>query len=200
MFTGLIQSIGTLLEAHPLSEGKRIVIGCEESFAESINIGDSISVEGICSTVVQKTPDSLHFDYLPETLSRTTASGWELQNKVNLEKCLTPSDPIGGHFVTGHIDDVGTIKALKHMDPFSELTITYSEKYLANLVEKGSIAVDGISLTVGQIEEDTFTCYIIPHTMTHTSLFTKKAGSQVNLEFDILGKHVIKALSVQEKQ
>lgn len=189
MFTGLIEKVGSISSVSALGEGKRMEIQVE-SLWDSVAIGDSISVDGVCSTVVSKTSDSFTVDYLKETLTKTTVSDWSKGQSVNIERCVTPTTHLGGHIVSGHVDTVGTVSRFEQRGPWHEIEIEFSEEFAPLIVEKGSIALNGISLTLVDVTTTSFVCHLIPHTISHTSLQIVKQGSSVNLEFDIIGKYL----------
>ena len=192
MFTGLIESLGTLQTVTPKGSGATIEIGCSNTILDQLSIGDSISVSGICSTVTSKTDTSFFVDYLEETLTKTTLKHATQHQSVNLELCLTPTSRMGGHMVTGHVDGTGTISNIKTDGDWHILTIAYPTEFAAYLIPKGSIAMDGISLTVVDVTDTQFSCHIIPHTYQHTTLHTKQTNDTVNLEFDHYAKYVHK--------
>lgn len=199
MFTGLVQSTGIITELSELGNGKEAVISCEKSFSNDIKIGDSISIDGICSTAITKTSDSFKVQYLEETLNKTTMNFLEIGTCVNLEPCLTPTTKIGGHIVSGHIDDTGKIKSLEYDGEWAVIKVSYKKKFRPFLISKGSIAINGISLTVVDVKDNWFSCHLIPHTISNTSLKDKKAGDLVNLEFDQVGKYLYQFYSLSKK-
>ena len=190
MFTGLIKSTGCVSAITPLGSGLALTIQCSEIFCNDIVLGDSISINGVCSTVVQKTKTTFNVEYLPETLKKTTLKSIQINHTVNLEPCLTLQCKLGGHLVTGHIDTTGTILQIDTDDLWQIFTIEFPSSFAPFVIPKGSIALDGISLTLVDVSQHTFTCHIIPHTQQHTHLHTKKRGDLVNLEFDQVGKYL----------
>jgi riboflavin synthase len=193
LFTGLILDMGTLLSVSKLTGGAILSLKAGD-IATSAVIGDSIAVNGVCLTVVSKNRDELSFDLSDETLARTNLGMLRPGDTVNLEPSLTPSSKIGGHFVTGHIDDTGKIRSKTNTGDMWKFGIEVSPAILEYLVEKGSVAVDGISLTVVDVLHNSFTVVIIPHTAKATTLGMKASGDTVNIEVDILGKYVAKFL------
>ncbi len=191
MFTGLIQELGTIKTISPLNEGAKWEISVSEKFVKDCELGDSICINGVCSTVTSIADHTLSFDYLPETLKRTTFNTLKAGSLINLEKSLTPTSKMGGHFVTGHIDETVRIGSLIEGDPFWEISCEFKSENRKFLVEKGSVCLDGISLTVGNLNNSSFTCYLIPHTISHTNLKQKKVGDLLNIEYDMLGKYVL---------
>jgi len=196
MFTGLIQAIGRI---HNFSlQGKKAVLEIDTPFSPtSLKIGESIAINGCCLTLVQKKKKRLSFDIADETLRKTALSCYKKGMRVNLERCLRPIDRMGGHFVLGHVDGVGKIGALKRTEGSLEICVSYPKHLSPYLVDKGSIALDGISLTVSLKKSNLFSVYIIPHTEKMTNLFERKKGDLLNLEMDILGKYVTRLISSQ---
>lgn len=166
-----------------------------DGIARTANLGDSICVNGVCLTVVQKSGDELSFDLSDETLRSTNLGSLKKGDRVNLEPSLRPDSRIGGHFVTGHIDMAGKIRSRKGAGDMLQFEIQAPPEITGFLVKKGSVAVDGISLTVVDILKDGFTLVIIPHTAKLTTLGFKGPGETVNIEVDILGKYVAKFLN-----
>jgi riboflavin synthase len=189
MFTGLIEKVGSIASVSPYGEGKRLVVHVDDFWA-SVQLGDSISVDGVCSTVVERTDTTFTVDYLKETLKKTTVSNWASGQLVNIERCVTPTTHLGGHIVSGHVDTVGLVERFEKRGPWHEIEVSFSEDFAPLIVEKGSIALNGISLTLVDITETSFTCHLIPHTISHTSLQLIRSGGSVNLEFDIIGKYL----------
>ncbi len=194
MFTGIIEEIGIVKSIR----GKVITIEANKIF-DDLKLGDSVAVNGTCLTVSSfegKTfPKIFNADITSETLSRTNLGDLKSGFKVNLERALTLNGRLGGHIVSGHIDGVGIIKNIsKNIDDI-ELTIEVPANLMKYIIEKGSIAVDGISLTIAEVNKNSFSVAIIPHTLKETILYYKKAGDKVNIENDIIGKYVEKLLS-----
>jgi riboflavin synthase len=163
--------------------------------APDSKLGDSISVNGVCLTVIEKNSGMLSFDLSDETLHSTNMGRLKRGDRVNLEASLSPDSKIGGHFVTGHVDAVGAIRSKADTGDMLKIEISAPAKVMNLLVEKGSVAVDGISLTVVDVLSDSFTVVIIPHTAKLTTIGFKGAGDTVNIEADILGKYVAKFLN-----
>jgi riboflavin synthase len=191
MFTGIIEAFGTVTSISQKGNGKAITFQAPTQMISQLKTGDSISVSGACSTALDITNTTFTVDYLPESLSKTTLNDLRVDSVVNLELCLTPQSRIGGHFVTGHVDTVGCITQLTQEVPWGSIEITFDTKWSKYIVDKGSITIDGISLTIVHRSLTTLTCHLIPHTFTHTILGQKQIGHRVNLEFDILGKYVL---------
>lgn len=189
MFTGIIEGLGTLSALRPAGRGKQLVI--DSDFAlDGTKPGDSISVNGACLTAVSITGGRFQVDVSPETFSKTTFGASKIGDRVNLERALRFSDRIDGHLVSGHIDGVGTIARLTPLDNAVIVTVEVPEIVSRYLIEKGSVAVDGISLTINKCWENGFEVSIIPHTAKLTTLPKKKQGDAVNVETDMIGKYV----------
>jgi len=189
MFTGLIEEMGKVAALSPEGGGAALEISAPLTSKEAA-IGDSIAINGTCLTVTQKNSDNLKFHASSETLSATTMGKLKPGQRVNLEAALRPSDRMGGHFVSGHVDAVGRIRSITPEGQAVRYEIECPEEVLKYLVDKGSVAVDGISLTVVKVLYDAFTMVIIPHTSEVTTIGELKAGHKVNLEADIIGKYV----------
>ena len=187
MFTGIIEEVGRLERL----AGGEIAIRAKKVL-EDVALGDSIAVNGICLTVTRF--DEAHFtaDVMPETIRRTSLAELRRGSRVNLERALTLKSRLGGHIVSGHIDGAGTIAAMKEEGNAILLTVRASDSVLRYIVEKGSVALDGISLTVARVGAADFTVSLIPHTREITNLREKSVGSRLNIEPDILGKYVEK--------
>ena len=199
MFTGLILEMGEMQSVKKRRGGAVLSLRADETSA-SAKIGDSIAINGVCLTVVGKGSRELSFDLSDETLRATNLGQLRTGDLVNLESSLTPDAKIGGHFVTGHVDGTGKIRSKTGMGDMWRFEIETIPGILLYLVKKGSVAVDGISLTVVDILKDGFTLIIIPHTAKLTTLGFKGAGDTVNVEADILGKYVAKFLQREENK
>lgn len=198
MFTGLIKTIGTVHKATPRGGGREFIIEAPEVAAE-IDIGDSIAVNGICTTVTAIQSKEFSFTAAPETLKKTTAGNWRIGTEVNLELPLKMGDALHGHWVQGHVDT--TVKVISRQQAGSSMLLTIEiPRELANqIVPRGSIALDGVSLTVARMDGNRVTVSLVPHTLEKTNLRHCNTGDHLNLETDILGKHVIQYLESQEK-
>jgi len=194
LFTGLILETGQTISLRKRTGGAILSLKANEVAAMS-GIGDSVSVNGVCLTVVNKNGNELSFDLSEETLRSTNLGGLRVGDGVNLEPSLRPDSKIGGHFVTGHVDAAGKVRSQTTAGDMMKFEIAAPGNVLRFLVEKGSVAVDGISLTVVDILKDGFTLVIIPHTAKMTTLGFKQPGETVNIEVDILGKYVAKFLN-----
>lgn len=197
MFTGLIVEMGEITSVKMRSGGAVLSLKAPEA-ASSAKLGDSISVNGVCLTVIEKNSDLLSFDLSDETLRSTNLGRLKRGDRVNLEMSLSPDSKIGGHFVTGHVDAVGTMRSKVNIGDMLKIEISAPQKVMNFIVEKGSVAVDGISLTVVDVLSDGFTVVIIPHTAKLTTIGFKGTGDTVNIETDILGKYVAKFLNKDE--
>ena len=194
MFTGLIESVGSIEEVGPTPAGQRLQIAT--SLATELAPGDSLAVNGVCLTVVLADTDTVSADVSPETIRVSTLGSLKEGTLVNLERPMRADARIGGHFVQGHVDATGTIESLRQEGDSYWLTIRYPPMLAPYLVRKGSIAVDGISLTVAGLGERQFDVQIVPFTFRQTALYGAHAQDQVNLECDILGKYVVRALEL----
>jgi len=193
VFTGLIVEMGSIVSLRRKSN--RIVLSLKsQDVAASAKLGDSISVNGVCLTVVNKSNNCLSFDLSEETLKSSTLGILKAGDAVNLEPSLSPASKIGGHFVTGHVDGVGKILSNEPLGDMTRFTIHAPRYIMGFLVEKGSVAVDGISLTIVDVFKKGFTVVIIPHTAKLTTMGFKGPGDTVNIEADILGKYVVRFL------
>jgi len=194
MFTGLIENIGTVAKIERRGEGILITINFSSEL-DDLKMGDSISVDGVCLTITRLQDQIFSAEASAETVGRTTLGNKRPQQKVNLERALRLNDRLGGHLVTGHVDEVAKITAITPEGSSQKITFQVTEKSVRYLVEKGSVTVDGISLTVNEVKRDRFSVNIIPHTASHTTLGSKKVGDEVNIETDILGKYVEKLIT-----
>lgn len=192
MFTGLVQALGTVRVAESDGHGGRRFGVAEPGIARQLSIGESVAVNGACMTVVASNADWFVFEAGPESLARTTLGELLPGDTVNLERALRAGDLLGGHFVSGHIDCVGRVAERVVNGEWETVWFSFPNEYGELLVEKGSVAVDGVSLTVVDVEADRFSVMLIPHTRTMTTLGPKPVGAAVNLEFDLLAKHVRK--------
>ena len=193
MFTGIIEEVGTVRRV--LSGGTAGEISIRAAAVlEGTHIGDSIAVNGVCLTVTGMTGDGFTADVMPETLRRTNLGCLNSDSRVNLERAMAAGGRFGGHIVSGHIDGVGTIRSMRREENAVWVTIAAPTPILRLIVEKGSIAIDGVSLTVAEVTSETFSVSIIPHTGAQTILLSKRPGEQVNLENDVVGKYVQRLL------
>ncbi len=197
MFTGIVEEIGKVLRVHKTGNSSFIEIQAEKVLSD-VHIGDSIAVNGVCLTVTKFSSDTFRADVMNETLSRSSLGALKSGSPVNLERAMSADGRFGGHIVSGHIDGTGTITDIENDGIAVWYTISASSDIMRYIVEKGSIAIDGISLTVAKVTDISFSVSIIPHTASQTILASKKAGDIVNLENDIIGKYVEKLMKPTE--
>lgn len=198
MFTGLIEEIGKVQSIIKSTKSAKIIIKSSKVL-EDVKLGDSICTNGVCLTVTSFDSEKFTVDVMAETMRRSNLKDLSLGVEVNLERALRVGDRLGGHIVSGHIDGVGQIKKYEQEDNAVWITIETSKELLKYIVEKGSIAIDGVSLTVAYVDENVFKVSIIPHTKDMTTLLRKKTGDVVNLECDVIGKYIEKFLIVKEE-
>lgn len=191
MFTGLIEATGRLVERRTTSAGVRVRI--ESPLASELRPGDSVAVNGVCLTAIVADPDAIHAELGPETMRVTTLGALPLGASVNLERPLRADSRLGGHFVQGHVDGIGHIEGRRDEAAFVWFTVSFPLPLAAYLVPKGSIAVDGISLTVAGLGQDRFDVQIVPYTLEHTNMSGLQIRDRVNLECDMVGKYVVRA-------
>lgn len=194
MFTGLIETTGEVAEVKVVPGGMHVRVVTE--LATSLSVGESIAVNGVCLTVILADQTEFHVDVSPETARVTTLGSITRGRLVNLERPLPADGRLGGHFVQGHVDGTGGVEEVRPEGEFYWLTISYPGRLAPLIVRKGSIAVDGISLTVAGLGEDRFDVQIIPHTWVNTNLKQVRPREAVNLECDIIGKYVVRAIEV----
>ncbi len=193
MFTGLIEELGSVSRVDPLSEGARITIAAS-GIARELGDGDSVAVNGVCLTVVNKGDAGFAADLSPETLARTTLGQLAPGSRVNLERAVTPSTRLGGHFVQGHVDGRGTFLGAEPEGDFRTVRIGFPPELGRYLIHKGSVAVEGISLTIAALGSEHFDIAVIPKTWEMTNLSTLVPGDPVNLEVDLIAKYVERLL------
>ena len=199
MFTGIIEEVG-ILESFSIGNGFGLMeIKCNEVLEDS-KIGDSIATNGVCLTIKEKKINSFTAEVMGETLSKSNLGGLKVGDKLNLERALKLSDRLGGHIVSGHIDGVGKIVSIKEENDGTWFTIAAPKDVLKYIIYKGSIGIDGISLTVADVSEDVFKVSVIPHTLDNTILPNKKVNSKVNLECDLVGKYIEKLFGRKDEK
>jgi riboflavin synthase len=191
MFTGLIEAVGELVERKPMGGGFRLRVA--STLAHELGQGDSLAVNGVCLTVILATDGEIHADVSPETVRVTTLGGLAQGALVNLERPLRADGRLGGHFVQGHVDAIGAVLDLRADEDFHWLTVGFPRQLAPYIVHKGSIAVDGISLTVAGLGPDRFDVQVVPFTMEHTNLRSLHVPERVNIECDLIGKYVVRA-------
>jgi riboflavin synthase len=194
MFTGIVQETGTIKDIKSLNGGgQETTIAC--SFAGTCHIDESIAINGACHTVTRFDDETFTVQSVEETLRKTSLGSLKKGEEINLERSMTLEQGIEGHLVQGHVDTVGEITAMEKEETGWLITVTYPEEFQNMIVGRGSITMEGISLTVAREKGNTFVVAIIPYTWEHTNLKNKVVGSKVNLEFDVIGKYVVKYLA-----
>lgn len=193
MFTGIIEETGTVKSIKRGGKSEVLTLTCSK-ILDDLKPGDSVAVNGVCLTATNLTNSSFSADVMNETLLKSSLGSLNVGSKVNLERAMPANGRFGGHILSGHIDGTGKITAIRKEDIAVWYTIKTSPKIMQYIVEKGSIAIDGISLTIAKVAHDSFSVSVIPHTAKNTTLSEKKIGSLVNLENDILGKYIEKFL------
>jgi riboflavin synthase len=196
MFTGLVEEVGLVRRLEITADGGRLVVGARKVL-EGTRLGDSIAVSGACLTVVAIGGDEFTVDCMPETLSRTTAGKAVRGSEVNLERALVVGGRLGGHLVLGHVDAVAQVISVERRGIALQAQFSLPETIRSYVAEKGSIAVDGVSLTVVRVDEHTFEVGLIPHTVIETTLRSLRKGFWVNLEADMLARYLLRAVQVQ---
>jgi len=199
MFTGIIEDKGKVVRVEYRGQEKRLTIGLPRDLTE-VQLGDSININGVCLTVVENREQTVELDLSQETLQRTVLGELKEGDQVNLERALKLSDRLGGHIVTGHIDGIGVIAEKRKERDFFQLRVRIPESVSKYVVQKGSIAIDGISLTVNEYQGGEIQMTLIPYTIEKTTLLDKKVGDRVNLEADILGKYVERLLGRTDRK
>jgi len=194
MFTGIIEAMGTVERL--TRQGTNLHVELWAPFAHELKVDQSVAHNGACLTVVEVDPAGKRYAVtaVAETLAKTNLADWQVGSLVNLERCLQPHGRLDGHFVLGHVDAVGTIRELSEQNGSWRLVVAYPTEHRNLLVEKGSAAVNGISLTVFNVTDNTFEVAVIPYTYEHTNLHCLSAGDAVNLEFDMIGKYVARQM------
>ncbi|MBI3314436.1 MAG: riboflavin synthase [Candidatus Omnitrophica bacterium] len=192
MFTGIIQRAGTIKAMG--TKANLMVLSVDAGpLAKDVRLGDSVALNGVCLTASGKKGTVIRFDAMRETMTKTALKDLKTGHKVNLELALRPDSRLGGHFVTGHVDEAAVVKRVERAKNWVALTVGISKTNRKYLAPKGSVAVDGISLTVGKVGASDFSVYLVPYTLAVTTLAHKKAGDRVNVETDILAKYVLNA-------
>lgn len=190
MFTGIVQQRGILVSLESMDGDARLMVDAPPVMAAQTAVGDSIAVSGVCLTVAELRDSRLHFDVSTETLSRTWFGGMEPGTRLNLEPALSASDPVGGHFVTGHVDGLGEVTRLDPDGRSHRLEIAAPESLARYIAAKGCITVDGVSLTVNEVNDARFTVNIVPHTWSVTSMQSYTVGTRVHLEVDLIARYL----------
>ncbi len=198
MFTGLVETVGTVTRVQNQGLGKRFQIRAPE-ISGNLTLGESVAVSGVCLTVVSFNSEFLEVEVVQETLSRSTLNIVQSGAEVNLERSLRPTDRLGGHFVQGHVDGIGTIESFQREETGNfRLGIALPENLRLYAIEKGSIALDGVSLTIATLRDNGVEVALIPFTLEHTTFRTRQVGDRVNVEMDILAKYVFQFLKNQQ--
>ena len=196
MFTGIVRERGRVASVDGDGNGIRIRLEAPLT-AGQVAIGDSVSLNGCCLTVVETADGTLAFDAVPETLARSSLDGLEAGSELNVESALRAGDPLGGHYVQGHVDGVGTVRSVEPEGDGRRIWFDAPSEVLRYCVDKGSVAVDGVSLTIAGLDENGFAVALIPHTLSATTLGTLEPGARVNLEADVLAKYVERLVEVR---
>lgn len=197
MFTGIVEALGTLVEVKPIAGGYRLRV--ETTLASELAIGESLAVNGVCLTVILTDGDEVHADVGPETARVTNLGALQRGQRVNLERSMRLDGRLGGHFVLGHVDGVGIVDDVRPNSDSHWMTVSFPPALAALFVRKGSVTVEGVSLTVAGLGDRQFDVQVIPYTWQHTTLNTLRAGDKVNLECDMIGKYIVRAMEVAER-
>jgi riboflavin synthase len=202
MFTGIINDLGEVIEVNEKAEGlRRLSIACGYD-PDTIDIGASIACSGICLTVVGRgrmgNRSSFTVDAAAETLRMTTAGAWQCGTRLNLERALRVGDELGGHLVSGHVDGIAELTTREHLPDMARLSLRVPTELARFIAPKGSVALDGVSLTVNEVEGDTFSVLIIPHTLQVTTLGALRVGAQLNLEIDLMARYAARLLEASQ--
>jgi riboflavin synthase len=193
MFTGIVTDVGRVARIDQLEVGRRLTVATSYDTSEIV-LGASIACNGACLTAVETTPGCFAVDVSGETLNKTTIGTWGIDSKINLERALKAADELGGHLVLGHVDAVGTVKRLEREGENHRVDIEVPDSLKHYVASKGSITVDGVSLTVNEVADRVFGVNIIPHTWDHTSFADLSSGAKVNLEVDVIARYVARLL------
>lgn len=196
MFTGIVEAVGTLAEVKPTAGGHRLRVGT--ALAGEMQPGDSIAVNGVCLTVILCEGGEFHADIGPETARVTNLGELQRGQGVNLERSLRADSRLGGHFVLGHVDGVGVVDDLRAEADSYWLTVSFPASLAGFFIRKGSVAVDGVSLTVAGLGESQFDVQVIPYTWQHTTLGARRVGDKVNVECDMIGKYIVRAVELSD--
>jgi riboflavin synthase len=194
VFTGIVRELGSVVEAEEAGGGRALVVRAPETAART-NVGDSVAVNGCCLTATAVAGDTISFHAVPETIARTTLGDVARDDAVNVEPALRAGEELGGHYVQGHVDGVGRIQSVEAEGEGLRVFVEASEEVLRYCVEKGSITVDGVSLTVAELAEGAFAVALVPHTLEATTLSDVHSAQPVNLEADVLAKYVERLIS-----
>ena len=193
MFTGIVRELGAVVSAGEKGDGRTIVVRAPQT-ASSTNVGDSVSINGCCLTAEAVDGDQISFHAVPETLGRSTLGRLQADDRVNVESAVRAGEPLGGHYVQGHVDGVGRVQSVEAEGEGLRVFVEAADEVLRFCVEKGSVTVDGVSLTVAEVAEDAFAVALVPHTIEVTTLSELVPGREVNVEADVLAKYVERLL------
>ena len=200
MFTGIIETVGEVV-AKELREGDvKLTLKADKSYLEAVMLGDSIACNGVCLTVVDRTSNQFMLDVSVETLSLTTIGDWDVGSKVNLEQAMIASSRFGGHIVSGHIDRIGEIIDIAEDARSWRMTVRVPKNIRQYIAKKGSICVDGVSLTINSVEDSEFSVNIVPHTLSHTIIGDYKLNQKVNIEIDTIARYVERLVSLSHSE
>ena len=200
MFTGIIETVGEVV-AKELREGDvKLTLKADKSYLEAVMLGDSIACNGVCLTVVDRTSNQFMLDVSVETLSLTTIGDWDVGSKVNLEQAMIASSRFGGHIVSGHIDRIGEIIDITEDARSWRMTVRVPKNIRQYIAKKGSICVDGVSLTINSVEDSEFSVNIVPHTLSHTIIGDYKLNQKVNIEIDTIARYVERLISLSHSE
>ncbi|SES95695.1 riboflavin synthase [Thalassotalea agarivorans] len=199
MFTGIIESVGEVTQISPQADGARVTIAVNQLDMSDVKLGDSIASNGVCLTVVAFDKKSFSADISAETLSRTNWQHYNIGQRINLEKAMLPTTRFGGHMVSGHVDTVAKIQAIEHTGNSSQYWIEMGADIAPFIAEKGSVTIDGVSLTVNSVESAQFRLTIVPHTAAETIISHYKTGDTVNLEIDVIARYTHRLLQFAGK-
>jgi len=197
MFTGLIEAVGEVVDVRPIASGFRVRV--QSSLSEDLREGESVAVNGVCLTAVDAASGDLQAEIGPETARVTSLGSLKAGSLVNLERAMRADARFGGHFVLGHVDGTGTVQRIQPDADFWWISVGFPQALAPYLIHRGSIAVDGISLTIASLDRSSFEVQIVPHTWTHTNMHGLSAGDVVNLETDMVGKYVVRAVELMGK-
>ena len=198
MFTGIVRELGTLVSTDAVGAGRSLVVRAAET-AAGASVGDSVAVSGCCLTATRLDGDRISFAAVPETIARTTLGRLQADDRVNVESAVRAGEPLGGHYVQGHVDGVGRVQSVEAEGDGLRVFVEAPDDVLRYCVEKGSVTVDGVSLTVAELADDAFAVALVPHTLEATTLSELAPGREVNIEVDVLAKYVERLLLARDR-
>ena len=198
MFTGIVRELGTVVSTEAVGAGRSLVVRAAETAARA-SVGDSVAVSGCCLTATRLDGDRISFAAVPETIARTTLGRLQADDRVNVESAVRAGEPLGGHYVQGHIDGVGRVQSVEAEGDGLRVFVEAPDEVLRYCVEKGSVTVDGVSLTVAELADDAFAVALVPHTLEATTLSELAPGREVNIEVDVLAKYVERLLRARDR-